>query len=231
MRAGGSHATVFDTPSGVDLARASTDCNACRDRRANPRKEPNLFRWTKRSPRADTIRSLYGVIVAQARRPAFYADYGVPDTPAGRFDMILLHLILFVRRLRPESAPIRSLGQGVFDLFCRDMDHSFREMGIGDLSVPKHMRRVAEAFYGRAVAYDEAIAGAGEEQLAAVLARNIFAESTAPSAARRLARYVRGAINDLDRQQAETFVQARLGFPDPDLIAAPACRREEQPDE
>ena len=89
-------------------------------------RSPSLFRWTKRSPRADTIRSLYGVIVAQARRPPFYADYGVPDTPAGRFDMILLHLILVVRRLREEPAPIRALGQGVFDLFCRDMDHTRR---------------------------------------------------------------------------------------------------------
>ena len=163
------------------------------------------------------------MIVAQARRPAFYADYGVADTSAGRFDMILLHLILFVRRLRAEPAPIRALGQGVFDLFCRDMDHSLREMGIGDLAVPKHMRRVAEAFYGRAAAYDQAIQATGEEQLAAVLARNIFPGSGAPSAgAHRLARYVRGAIEDLDRQQAETFVQARIGFPDPDLVAAPA---------
>jgi cytochrome b pre-mRNA-processing protein 3 len=163
------------------------------------------------------------VIVAQARMPSFYADYGVADTPAGRFDMILLHLILFMRRLRDEPEAIRALGQGVFDLFCRDMDHNFREMGIGDLSVPKHMRRVAEAFYGRAAAYDGAIETAGEEQLAAVLARNIFPGSGArPAGAHRLARYVRGAIEDLDRQQAETFVQARIGFPDPELVTAPA---------
>ena len=181
-----------------------------------------MFPWTKRSPRADTIRTLYGVIVAQARRPAFYADYVVADTPTGRFDMILLHLILFVRRLRAEPGPIRALGQGVFDLFCRDMDHSFREMGIGDLAVPKHMRRVAEAFYGRAAAYDQAIETAGEEQLAAVLARNIFPESAASSAcARRLARYVRDTIDDLCRQEGGAFAQGRISFPDPDLIAAP----------
>jgi len=182
-----------------------------------------LFRWLKRSPRADTIQGLYGAIVAQGRQPGFYAGYGVADTPAGRFDMILLHLILFVRRLRREPAPIRALGQGVFDLFCRDMDHSFREMGIGDLAVPKHMRRVAEAFYGRAAAYDAAIDGADEEQLAAVLARNIFPESAAPSSgARRLARYVRRALDDLDRQDASEFALARVSFPDPALIAAPA---------
>ena len=185
-----------------------------------PLKEPSLFRWLKRSPRADTIQGLYGAIVAQGRKPAFYAEYGVADTPEGRFDMILLHLILFVRRLRRESAPIRALGQGVFDLFCRDMDHSFREMGIGDLAVPKHMRRVAEAFYGRATAYDAAIEGAHEDRLTAVLARNIFPQSAGASgAARRLARYVRGALDALDRQEAEDFVQARVSFPDPGLIA------------
>ena len=181
-----------------------------------------MFRWLKRSPRADTIQGLYGAIVAQARKPGFYADYEVADTPEGRFDMILLHLILFVRRLRRETGPIRALGQGVFDLLCRDMDHSFREMGIGDLAVPKHMRRVAEAFYGRAAAYDAAIEG-GDAQLTAVLARNIFAQSAGPSeGARRLAAYVRGAIDELDRQEAEVFTQARVSFPDPARIAAPA---------
>ena len=181
-----------------------------------------MFRWLKRSPRADTIHRLYGAIVAQGREPAFYAGYGVADTPAGRFDMILLHLILFARRLRREPGPIRALGQGVFDLFCRDMDHSFREMGIGDLAVPKHMRRVAEAFYGRTAAYDAAIDG-GDEQLTAVLARNIFPQSAGPSeGARRLAAYVRGAIDELERQEAEVFAQTRVSFPDPVLIAAPA---------
>jgi cytochrome b pre-mRNA-processing protein 3 len=180
-----------------------------------------LFRWVKRSPRADTIQALYGAIVAQGRKPGFYSDYGVADTPEGRFDMILLHLILFVRRLRREPGPIRDLGQGVFDLFCRDMDHSFREMGIGDLAVPKHMRRVAEAFYGRAAAYDAAIEG-DDEQLAAVVARNIFpASDGSREGARRLAAYVRGAIDELDRQEAEAFAQARVSFPDPTLIAAP----------
>jgi cytochrome b pre-mRNA-processing protein 3 len=181
-----------------------------------------VFPWTQRTPRAATIRTVYGVIVAQARQPAFYADYGVADTPAGRFDMIVLHLIVFMRRLRDEPAPIRALGQGVFDLFCRDMDHSFREMGIGDLAVPKHMRRVAEAFYGRAAAYDRAIGEADEDELAAALGRNIFPESATAACARRLARYVRCAIDELGRQEAGTFAQARLSFPDPALIAAPA---------
>jgi len=103
------------------------------------------------------------------------------------------------------------------------MDHSFREMGIGDLAVPKHMRRVAEAFYGLAAAYDEAIDGGEEQQLAAVLARNILPDAVIPSAhARRLAVYVRVAIDDLERQDAESLARARVSFPDPEAITAPA---------
>ncbi|HXW27209.1 MAG TPA: ubiquinol-cytochrome C chaperone family protein [Xanthobacteraceae bacterium] len=182
-----------------------------------------MFRWLRRTPRADTIRGLYGAIVAQARAPAFYADYGVADTVAGRFDLLVLHLVLFVRRLRHEPAPIRALGQGIFDLFCRDMDHSLREMGIGDLAVPKHMGRVAAAFYGRAAAYDHSIDRPGEEALASVLARNIFPDAAAPPAcAGRLARYVRVAIDELDRQDGEAFARAVVAFPDPTMIGGPA---------
>ncbi len=180
-----------------------------------------MFRWLRRDPRGDTIARLYGAIVAQARAPAIYAEYGVPDTVAGRFELIVLHLCLFVGRVRGERAPIRALGQRVFDLFCRDMDHNLREMGIGDLAVPKHMQRVAEAFYGRAGAYDGALAGEGEEALAAALARNVFPDAAEPPAgARRLARYVRVARAELARQDGEAFVDGRLRFPDPKTISA-----------
>src|SRR5262249_18838863 len=121
-----------------------------------------IFRLFRRDPQAATIAALYGAIVAQARNPAFYLEYGVPDTPEGRFDMIVLHLALVCRRLGraqgPDQAPARSVSQAVFDMFCRDMDHNLREMGVSDIGVPKKMRKLGEAFYGRLDAYDRALA-------------------------------------------------------------------------
>ena len=117
-----------------------------------------LFR---RSPKR-TIAALYGAIVAQARAARSSTQaYGVPDTVLGRFDLIVLHLVLLLRRLRAGEAAHRALAQGVFDAFCRDMDHNLREMGISDQGVPRQMRRVGEAFYGRAQAYEAALARAG----------------------------------------------------------------------
>ena len=175
-----------------------------------------MFRWFRRTPQRETIARLYGAIVAQARNRAFYADYGIADTVTGRFELIVLHLALFTARLRRESDAVRAVGQGVFDLFCRDMDHNFREMGIGDLAVPKHMQRAAAAFYGRAAAYDGALVAAGEEQLAAALARNVLSNvDEIPTAAERLAHYVRAACGELDRQAGEEFGRGNVTFPNP----------------
>lgn len=185
-----------------------------------PHEAPSVFRWFRRNPQRGTIARLYGAIVAQARAPAFYADYGVADTVTGRFELIVLHLALVTARLRREPEPIRMLAQGVFDLFCQDMDHNFREMGIGDLAVPKHMQRVGAAFYGRAAAYDGALADAGDEKLAACLARNVFSDSAQMQpAGDRLARYARAACADLDRQEGEEFGRGNVTFPDPIAIS------------
>jgi cytochrome b pre-mRNA-processing protein 3 len=159
------------------------------------------------------IAGLYGMIVAQARSPVFYRGYGVPDTVAGRLDMIVLHLVLFLQRLRDESPAAQALGQEVFNLFCRDIDDNFREMGMADLAVPREMRKVGEAFYGRAAAYEAAFA-ADDAALTAALARNIFGEAT--DGARQLATYVRAAVRQLATQY--DFSAAALRFPDPENI-------------
>ena len=43
------------------------------------------------------IDELYGAIVAQARSPAFYRDYGVPDTVQGRKRFEARHSILILQ--------------------------------------------------------------------------------------------------------------------------------------
>lgn len=173
-----------------------------------------LFR---RSARSDTISSLYGTIVAQARLPSFYRDYAVADTINGRFDLLVMHLGLVIARL--EDAGLKDLGQGLFDRFCEDMDHNLREMGVGDLSVPKEMQRMGEAFYGRTQAYRKALAAVGPEVLVEAVVRNIY--DGAPSsraAAGRLAAYIREAVRDLRGQSPAGLRAGQIRLPDPVVI-------------
>ena len=116
----------------------------------------NHFR-KPRLPLRGTIEAIYGMIVTQAREPLFYRDLGVPDTVDGRFDLLVLHLWMVLRRLRAvEGGAV--ICQALFDRFCEDMDANLREMGVGDLTVPKRMQAFGEAFYGRTAAYDLALA-------------------------------------------------------------------------
>ncbi len=177
-----------------------------------------LFRRGARPP--DTISTLYGMIVAQARLPCLYRDYAVADTVNGRFDLIVLHMAMVLDRLAQDPA-LQSLGQGVFDRFCQDMDHNLREMGVGDLKVPKEMRRMGEAFYGRARAYRAAWAATDDGPLVEALERNIYGGSpTAVAAAPRLAAYVREALRDLGAQPSAGFAAGELHFPAPDKVSA-----------
>jgi len=173
-----------------------------------------MFLSAKRRKHEATIDRLYGAIVAQARDPFFYRELGVPDTIEGRFDMVVLHVHLLFRRLAAESEAVRAVGQGVFDRFIADMDASLREIGIGDLSVPKRMRAMGEAYYGRAAVYDEALVEARDEQLVDALQRNIFGDKHGTGAA-QLARYVRNAVASLTAQGIDAIGEGRIEFPEP----------------
>ncbi|HEU5017917.1 MAG TPA: ubiquinol-cytochrome C chaperone family protein [Pseudolabrys sp.] len=177
-----------------------------------------LFR---RGTRPDTISALYGTIVTQARLPCFYQDYSVPDTVNGRFDVIVLHLTLVLDRLAADPA-LRHFGQALFDLFCADMDHNLREMGVGDLAVPKKMRAFGEAFYGRAAAYREALAGEKAQALVLALQRNVYGGIDAGAAPARLAAYMRRAAGDLAVQDSAALRAGNLRFPDPAAVEMPS---------
>src|ERR1700750_1806411 len=127
---------------------------------------PFAPRKSRPPARGATIEAIYGMIVAQARRPEFYLRCAVPDTVNGRFDMVVVHLWMMLGRWRAVGGSTES--QQLFDRCCTDMDANLREMGVGDLTVPKRMKKFGEAFYGRAAAYDAALA-AGPEPLGGAL--------------------------------------------------------------
>jgi cytochrome b pre-mRNA-processing protein 3 len=165
-----------------------------------------------RTPLRGTIESIYGMIVAQAREPLFYQALGVPDTVNGRFDMVILHLWMVLRQLKRLGDGL-GLAQALFDHFCSDMDHNLRELGTGDLAVPRRMQEFGEAFYGRSTAYDMALA-AGEGPLAQALCKNIY-NGQQSAQAQRLAVYVEQALAGLAETDEAALSGASWQFPSP----------------
>jgi cytochrome b pre-mRNA-processing protein 3 len=177
-----------------------------------------ILRRFRLGSRGRNIGELYGAIVAQARSPSFYTSYGVADTVEGRFDLIVLHLVLILARLSRGEGVERGVGQELFDVFCRDLDANLREMGVGDLAVPKRMRRFGEAFYGRQSAYQAALAASDPRELEIALKRNIFAGGEATEGAIRLARYARTALRQFEGQEEDALLRGDVVFPEPEAI-------------
>lgn len=181
-------------------------------------------RWLRRirPSEEDRVRrgsasQLYHELVKHARTPAFYRDLGVPDTPEGRFEMVALHAALVIRRLRAEGAAGRALGQELFDLMFADVDESLRHIGVGDLKVGKHVKRLAGNFYARLAALDEALATGGTAPLRPILLTNVYHGGPPPSEAQcdALAAYLLAAERGLGAQAGAALLAGRLAFERP----------------
>lgn len=153
----------------------------------------------KPRPAVTAGRALYARTVAQARQPALYAALGAPDTPEGRFEIYSLHVYLLLERLKGQGGPSAETAQALFDTYVSGLDHSLRELGVGDLSVGKRMRKLGEAFYGRVNSFETALAALPDRAaLEGLLARTVYAGSEDADAA-PLADYViaqRAALAD-----------------------------------
>jgi cytochrome b pre-mRNA-processing protein 3 len=158
----------------------------------------------------DPSEAVYAAIVAAARQEKLYAQWLVPDTLDGRFEMMVLHMFLILDRLRSCGGEADDLRQALTDRFFAAMDSALREVGVGDLSVGKKVRKMAEAFFGRATAYTAAMAQ-GEAAVTEALTRNVFADSDATRAA-ALAKWTFQAKDVLAKQNFADIAAGRLRF-------------------
>ena len=149
-----------------------------------------LDRLFRPRPALAVGRALYAQLVEQARTPALYQDLGCPDTVEGRFELYTLHLMLLLERLRTAGEGAAEVSQALFDTYVKGLDDALRDMGVGDLSVGKKMRRLGEAFYGRGKSYDAAFAALPDtDPLTRLLARTVYADGD-PAGAPGLVAYV-----------------------------------------
>lgn len=166
-----------------------------------------------RSDRDEVPFALYRALVAQARLPGLYIHAGVPDTLEGRFEMVMLHAFLVLRRLKATGETGRGLAQRIFDIMFDDMDQSLREIGVGDLSVGKKIKKMAQAFYGRVAAYDAGLDSVDDATLEEALRRNVFAEmEVATGQVAMLAGYMRKSVAVLSGLSDGDLFEGRIAF-------------------
>ena len=177
----------------------------------------NLFKKRTNTP---PERAVYAQIVAKARQPWLYLKAGVPDTVTGRFDMITLHSFILIEHIGSKSKVETDFAQAVFDEVFLDMDHSLREMGVGDLSVGKKIRKMSEIFYGACNGYREAFENSGKEldiALANAFKRNVTGEEVAADQLDRLVEYAQQLKTRIETIPVEDILTGKFDWPTRDM--------------
>jgi cytochrome b pre-mRNA-processing protein 3 len=158
-------------------------------------------------------RRLYAAAVDQARAPELYAVLGVEDQIDARFELYTVHVVLLLERLKGQGEEAGDVGQALFDSYLSALDHALRELGVGDLSVAKKMRRLAETIYTRTHALTEALQPqAAPFALEAALAAALFPEA-GDARPERLAAYIRNARDRLAAQPLREVLDGKLQWP------------------
>jgi len=174
-----------------------------------------LDRLFRPRPALAAGRALYARAVEQSREPALYSTLGAPDTVEGRFEIYSLHVVLLLDRLRGCGEVAAEVSQALFDTYLTGLDNALREMGVGDLSVGRKMRKLGEAFYGRGKSYETAfLALPDRAPLEALIARTVYADLD-PEPASRLVAYVLEQRDALARQPPERLLAGEVDWKAP----------------
>ena len=174
-----------------------------------------MLTWLRQRRSSERIaHALYGSSVAAARAPGLYRDLAVPDTLAGRFEMVVLHTFLLIHRLSAEGEAGRALAQSLGEAMTESLDDDMRQMGVSDITVPKKIRKATSAAYGRFEAYAEALEANDPAPLAAAILRNVYdGDISRASEAGRLADHVMGSAATLRSQPAEQLLAGEVNLP------------------
>ncbi len=166
----------------------------------------------KTKPDVEIARTLYGATILAARRPYFFTDCGVPDTPEGRFEMLALSAFLVLNRMK-NLAGMAELSQIYFDVMFDDIDSNLRELGVGDISVGKKVKKLAQSFYGRIKSYEAGLSDETDNALRMAIDRDLLRGTAAERASiDKMVKYVRAEHDFLSRQDADSLASGRITF-------------------
>ena len=167
----------------------------------------------RRRQNAEIVEALHDSIVAAARQPDLFLRAGAPDTPFGRIESVMLHTFIVVRRLRALPEPAPQLAQALVDRMFADFERALRQIGIGDMSIPKQMKALGGDWLGRVEAYAAPLDRRDAAALAAALARNVLGRDGEPDAARLLADYTLAGDAAISGTSLEAIQSGALPWP------------------
>lgn len=103
-------------------------------------------------------RPTFEAAVTESRRPVWYSELGVPDTLDGRFSVLATVTALATVRLERGSRQAQDATVGLAERFIESMDVEHRQLGYGDPTIGKIVRKLTGSLARRVERFREAAA-------------------------------------------------------------------------
>lgn len=161
---------------------------------------------------ANAAHDLYVATIKSARDPWLFNDCGVPDTPEGRFEALTLMAFIVLNRLK-DIEGAAGVSQAYFDIMFEDIDANLREMGVGEATIAKRMKKLAGSFYGRVKTYDEALLSDEPAKWPETIKRYLFNETEVSDVTvAAVAAYSSDIAQSIATQRADDLLAGKITF-------------------
>lgn len=154
--------------------------------------------------------AMFDMAVSEARQPRWFVEGEVPDTVNGRFAVLATIIALLTVRLEREGEAGQEASVALTERLVETLDAEIREMGLGDPTLGKQVRRLVGAVGGRVDRWRDLVESG--EPWTAEIQRSLYLDEAAPADA---VAYSESALRQLWRRLAdsslEELVDGRMG--------------------
>ena len=116
-----------------------------------------LFRGLTATPVAGA--ALFETLTGEARRPSWYVEGHVPDTLDGRFAVLATVIALALARLERDGQAGDRASVALTERFIEVMESEHRELGLGDPTLGKTVRKLVGMLARKTALWRAALAG------------------------------------------------------------------------
>jgi cytochrome b pre-mRNA-processing protein 3 len=116
-----------------------------------------LFRRLTADPQRGS--ELFAAVTRLAREPHWYVEAAVPDTLDGRFAVLATVTALVLVRLEPGGGAGDGVAVALTERFIEAMEAEHRELGLGDPTLGKTVRKLVGSLARRTDLWRSAVAG------------------------------------------------------------------------
>ena len=150
--------------------------------------------------------ALFASVVAETRQPHWYVEGEVPDTVDGRWAVLATITALALVRLEED----REAAVALTERFIETLDTELREMGVGDPSLGKQVRKLVGGLESRTLLWAAAVED--REQWRDAVVRSLHRGTPPASAALQHSEAATRALRArLERSEVATLMEGRIG--------------------